>query len=93
MPKLPFFKKKEDKFEEELKTGLQELLEESESLEDYQKIVELYKDAAEISEKKPKLSPDTIFNGVMGILGILLILNYEKLGIVTSKALKFVKFH
>lgn len=36
------------------------------------------------------VSPDVLIAAGANILGILLILNYEKLGIVTSKALSFV---
>jgi hypothetical protein len=35
-------------------------------------------------------SPDAIVGGAVSILGILLILKYEKLDVVTSKALSFV---
>lgn len=37
-----------------------------------------------------KISPDTIILVLGNLAGILLILNYEKLGIVTSKAIGFV---
>lgn len=40
---------------------------------------------------RPKsVSPDTLVMAATNILGIVLILNYERLGIVTSKALPFV---
>lgn len=43
------------------------------------------------AEKQNKhLTPDTIAVIAGNLLGILLILNYEKLGVVTSKALGFV---
>lgn len=37
-----------------------------------------------------KVSPDTLLLVGANILGLILILNYEKMGIVTSKALNFV---
>lgn len=35
-------------------------------------------------------SPDALIGGGVSILGILLVLHYEKLGVVTSKALGFI---
>ena len=37
-----------------------------------------------------KPSPDAVISGAVSILGIVLILHYEKINIVTSKALGFV---
>lgn len=39
---------------------------------------------------KQSISPDTIAIVAGNLLGIILILNYEKIGVVTSKALGFV---
>lgn len=40
--------------------------------------------------KRNKISPDTIAMVAGNLLGIALILNYEKAGVITSKALGFV---
>ena len=52
-------------------------------------LVKLMKLKKEI-EPSWHVSPDVLIAAGANILGILLILNYEKLGIVTSKALSFV---
>ena len=41
-------------------------------------------------QKKRTISPDTIAVVAGNLLGIILILNYEKINVVTSKALGFV---
>lgn len=41
-------------------------------------------------EKGIKISPDTIAIIIGNLVGIILILNYEKINVVTSKALGFV---
>lgn len=51
-------------------------------------LIELYKIRA---ENQPKtLSPDVMVSAAANLAGILLILNYERAHIVTSKALSFV---
>lgn len=40
--------------------------------------------------KKPRLSPDTVALIAANLLGILLILGYEKADVITSKALGFI---
>lgn len=51
------------------------------------KLTEVY---AKCNESKKSISPDTIAIIAANIVGILLILNYEKLGVVSSKALAFI---
>lgn len=48
----------------------------------------LYK--AKATEKSRSISPDTIAVIVGNLIGIILIINYEQTGIVTTKALGFV---
>lgn len=48
----------------------------------------LYK--AKANEKSRSISPDTIAVIVGNLLGIILIINYEQTGIITTKALGFV---
>jgi hypothetical protein len=42
------------------------------------------------AKRRPSISPDTIVMAATNLLGILLILNYERTEIVTTKALGFV---
>lgn len=42
------------------------------------------------ARRRPSISPDTLVMAVTNLLGILLILNYERTDIVTTKALGFV---
>ena len=69
-----------------------ELKEENKHSDDYTKLVQqlvtLY-GLKENSSRKP-LSPDALLAAGANLAGILLILNYEKMGVVTSKALSFV---
>lgn len=50
----------------------------------------LYKAKSLESERKRKVSPDTIAVGMFSIGQMLLLLNYEKMDIVRSKALGFI---
>jgi hypothetical protein len=43
--------------------------------------------ALEKEEKKFKVSPDTIVVGVLSLVEVILMLNYEKAGTITSKVL------
>jgi hypothetical protein len=80
-----------------LDKAISDLLEELNSMEgsneDYAatadnliKLMKLKKDV--IPSWRP--SPDVIVNGAVSLLGILCILNFERAGIVTSKAISFV---
>ena len=42
------------------------------------------------NRRRPSISPDTLVMAATNLLGILLILNYERTDIVTTKALGFV---
>lgn len=42
------------------------------------------------ARRRPSISPDTLVMAATNLAGILLILNYERTGIVTTKALGFV---
>ena len=50
----------------------------------------LYKAKASESERKVKVSPDTIAVGVFGILQLLLIMRYEEARVITTKAFGYV---
>lgn len=62
---------------------------------DYQNIadqlVKLYKLRADIKSSKFRVSGDAIVQASAGLLGILLILKFEKVDIITTKAMGFVK--
>lgn len=61
---------------------------ESPDSDEYHKIAENVKILQEAkAQDKPFISGDAIFGGIMTLGGIALILNFEKLGVVTSKAL------
>ena len=56
--------------------------------DEYRKIAENVKILQEAkAQDKPFISGDTILNGLATVGGIVLILNFEKLGVVTSKAI------
>lgn len=59
--------------------------------EEWNKFTEMYKmyDSM-LSETKLKITPDTVVIAVTNIVGILLVLNFEKFDIVRSKALGFI---
>lgn len=61
----------------------------SEYTEIMEKLERLHKLQSREKEGK-RVSPDTLILVLGNLAGILLILNYERLGIVTSKALSFV---
>jgi rubrerythrin len=69
---------------------LEVLLEEAETKEDISEILTLMERHRELRKNKRQISPDTLVVVAGNLLGIALILNYEKLNIVTSKALTFV---
>ena len=59
---------------------------------DYEVVLDRISKLQKMAESnRPKsVSPDTLVMAATNLLGIVLILNYERLGIVTSKALPFV---
>ena len=60
---------------------------ESPDSDEYRKIAENVKILQEAkAQDKPFISGDAIFGGIMTIGGIALVLYYEKLGVITSKA-------
>lgn len=48
----------------------------------------LYK--AKNEEYNRRIKPDTIMNGVVNLTGILLVLNFEKINIITSRAFNLI---
>lgn len=67
------------------------LAEEAQTPEQINDIVELLKKREDLKDKKRfKVSPDTIAVIAGNLLGIGLILSYEKLNVISTKALGFV---
>jgi hypothetical protein len=60
--------------------------------EDYQKLIGYLDKLFQAKSKEPnrKISPDTLIICGVGLLEMVLMLNYEKVGVITSKALAFV---
>lgn len=92
---LKVFTKKEKKdkrtnLEKEIDAVLDYMDNMSPDSEEYTTIVtnleRLYKAKADVDGRKRKISPDTILLVGGGILEILIILNYEKANVITSKA-------
>ena len=82
--------------ENKLQKAIDSLLDEMETVNgdspEYARMTEqltkLYE--AQKSTRTPRLSPDAAFAVIGNLAGILTIVHYEQLGIVTSKALSFV---
>lgn len=95
---MGLFKKKkssEDDVVEKLETELKVAVDTAESFEDLQRTVKLYGDFKSIKDKdnpwKKNIDPNTIITVAGSILSVLLILNFERIGIATSKAFSFIK--
>lgn len=76
---------------------LRELLSDMDPLDDdYATVLKHVKTLTELEPAPPKpaekktVSPDVIVSGVVSLAGVLSILHFEKLGVITSKALGFV---
>lgn len=90
MLKLP--EKKKSKLDEEFDACLDEMSSVSTASEEYDKMVRNLErlHRLKMEEKCRKVSPDTKAVIAGNLLGILLILGYEKANVITSKALGFV---
>jgi len=64
--------------------------EDSKEIDDIREVIELMERREKLKEKKFPVSPDTVAIVVGNLLGIGLILGYERAGIITTKALGFV---
>jgi len=78
------------KIERRIDEKLDKLLDEAKTPEEISKVVILVTDKYKMQTAKPCIKPDTIALIAANLLGIVLILHYEKLDVVTSKALGFV---
>ena len=86
------FKKKPTKLDEEIDDVLSWLRSAEPHTPEYTKMVDNLKKLYEIKNcnRNDKIKPDTIATVGTNLFGIWLILNYEKINIITSKALGFV---
>lgn len=81
-------KSAKEMIDESIKHLVDQMDMESPDSDEYHKIAENIKILQEAkTQDRPFISGDAIFSGVMTLGGIALILNFEKLGVVTSKAL------
>ena len=85
---------KRDKISEmqrEIDIHICDLMKEAKTPEEVEGVIELLKKRNEMVATRPRLiKPDTIALIAANLLGIGLILSYEKLNVITSKALGFV---
>lgn len=84
------FKRTKKEMDKLLEQQLESLLREAKTKEDIFEVLSLMKKWKELKENKKQISSDTLLIVLGNLLGIVLILNYEGLGNVTSKALGFV---
>lgn len=96
---MQFFNKTEqtpDSLQEAINNLYSELAGHDANTEEYDSITDQIVKLMELQNKLQtskswKPSPDAMIGAASSILGIVLILNYEKLGIVTTKAINFVR--
>lgn len=83
-------KSKVDKLIEESLTYLEILSPDSEEYSNVLKTIERLNELKNDNKSRRRVSPDTIALIIGNLVGIGLILGYEKAGVITSKALGFV---
>lgn len=76
--------------DDEIQAALDTLEDLEVGTEDYDKALKHLKALCDI-KKNNRISPDGILVAATNILGILLVLNFERLNVVTSRALMFIK--
>lgn len=77
------------KLEKLINVELNKLMEKATTPAEVEQVLAL-KEKANQAKKKALVSPDTIVLALCNLLGIVLILNFEKFDVVSSKALGFV---
>lgn len=80
-------------FEKEVDRILGLMSEMDPSHEDYAKAAESLKTVCEARAKKPAfpIDPEVIIGAAVNLIGIVLILQHERLNVVTSRAISFVR--
>ena len=86
--KLP--KSAKSKIKAERDKILDKMNDESISRQEWEDLLKKYQAYSDMMKPSWKLTPDTILIAVTNLAGIALILNFEKLDIVRSKAMSFV---
>jgi hypothetical protein len=62
----------------------------TEDPEELKRLRQRYEDISSVLQSDWKISPDTVVIVASNLLGILIILNFEKLDVISTKALGFV---
>jgi len=78
-------------FDVQIKRVFEELKAHAVDSGEYQELLSTLESLVSINKKSLKISPETIALGVVNLVGILLVLNFERVGVVTSRALNFIK--
>ena len=78
--------------EEEIQKVLTRLSELEPTDDKYQPLVSRLKELTEARERKSSMtvSPDVLISAAVNIIGLILIMNFEKTGIITSKAFSLI---
>jgi hypothetical protein len=89
---LPKLSTKTDILEDTIRAALKQLIDEPLGTDDYDRKVDQIAKLYDLKKHSAsdKLSKDTLVTVLGNIAGILLILNYERMHVVTSKAVGFV---
>lgn len=84
--------KKEDNLQEVIDSVIQEMQTVNSDSDEFAKMNEQLERLYEIRNKsrKSKVNPDTLASIIGNLLGIMTIVHFEKLNVITSKALPFV---
>lgn len=79
-------------FDQEVKHILQQLASMEPESKEYKEAVTNLKTLTEARSQKTKyeVSIDTIVSGTISLLGILLVLNHERLNVITTKSMGFI---
>lgn len=81
--------KHKDLMNDEVTRILERMRELNVDSDEYKKLLKSLEGLESVKNKSHmKLSPDAILNAGVSILSVLLVLNFEKLGVITSKAFR-----
>jgi hypothetical protein len=83
-------KDKRTKVERLMDEQLEQLMDQAKTQKEVAEVLALIERREELKSKKKQLSPDTIAVIAGNLLGIILILGYERANVITTKALGFV---
>ena len=83
-------KDKRTKVERLMDEQLEQLMDQAKTQKEVAEVLALIERREELKSKKKRLSPDTIAVIAGNLLGIILILGYERANVITTKALGFV---